>query len=102
MVSLFVAIDVVLVALLPGNRALAASYQASAALSRIPLYVAGAVATAFFPSLSRHATGGLIAARAVRMYAAVALPVAVDPGDRSGLRARADAPGPVRRRWRRC
>ena len=35
-VSLFVAIDVVLVALLPGDRALAASYQASAALSRIP------------------------------------------------------------------
>ena len=40
MVSLFVAIDVVLVALLPGDRALAASYQASAALSRVPLYVA--------------------------------------------------------------
>lgn len=76
-VSLFVAINVVLVALLPGNRALAASYQASAAISRIPLYLAGAVATAFFPTLSRHATGGLIAARAVRMYAAMALPVAV-------------------------
>ncbi len=77
LVSLFVAIDVVLVALLPGNRALAASYQASAAISRIPLYVAGAVATAFFPSLSRRVTGGLIAARAVRMYAAMALPIAV-------------------------
>ena len=76
-VSLFVAIDVVLVALLPGDRALAASYQASAALSRVPLFVAAAVATAFFPSLSRRANGGMIAARAVRMYAAVALPVAV-------------------------
>lgn len=76
-VSLFVAIDVVLVALLPGNRALAASYQASAALTRVPLYVAGAVATAFFPSLSRRATGGVIAAQAVRMYAAVALPLTV-------------------------
>jgi O-antigen/teichoic acid export membrane protein len=75
-VSLFVAIDVVLVALLPGNRALAASYQASATLTRIPLYVAGAIATAFFPSLSRRATGKMIAARAVRMYAAVALPLA--------------------------
>ena len=72
MVSLFVAIDVVLVALLPGDRALAASYQASAALSRVPLFVAGAVAAAFFPSLSRQATGGVIAARALRMYAAVA------------------------------
>ena len=40
-------------------------------------YVAAAVATAFFPSLSRRATGGMIAARAVRMYAAVAVPVAV-------------------------
>lgn len=77
LVSLFVAIDVVMVALLPGNRALAASYQASAAISRVPLYLAGAVATAFFPSLSRRAAGGVIAARAVRMYAAMALPVAV-------------------------
>ena len=75
MVSLFAVLDVVLVALLPGDRAVAASYQASAALSRIPLFVAGAVATAFFPLLSRHATGGTIAARAVRMYTAVALPL---------------------------
>lgn len=77
MVSLFVAVDVVLVALLPGSRVLAASYQASAAISRVPLYFAAAVATAFFPSLSRHAAGGMIAARAVRMYASMALPVAV-------------------------
>jgi glycosyltransferase involved in cell wall biosynthesis/O-antigen/teichoic acid export membrane protein len=77
LVSLFVAIDVVLVAVLPGDRALAASYQASAALSRVPLFVAGAVATAFFQSLSRRATGGAIAARAVQMYAAVALPLCV-------------------------
>ena len=76
-VSLFVAIDVVLVALLPGDRALTASYQASAALARVPYYVAGAVALSFFPSLSRRTTGGVIAARAVRMYAAIALPIAV-------------------------
>jgi O-antigen/teichoic acid export membrane protein len=76
MVSLFVALDVVLVAVLPGNRALAASYQASATLARIPLFVAGAVATAFFPSLSRGESGGALAARALRMYAAVTLPVA--------------------------
>jgi O-antigen/teichoic acid export membrane protein len=76
LVSLFVAIDAVMVELLPGDRALAASYQASAAISRIPLYLAGAVALAFFPSLSRRSSGGVIAARAVRMYAAMALPVA--------------------------
>jgi O-antigen/teichoic acid export membrane protein len=75
-VSLFVAADVVLVALLPGSRALVASYQASAALSRASLFVAGAVATAFFPLLSRHADGATIAARAVKMYTAVALPLA--------------------------
>jgi O-antigen/teichoic acid export membrane protein len=86
LVSLFIAIDVVLVALLPGNRAMAASYQVSAAISRVPLYLAGAVATAFFPSLSRRASGGMIAARAVRMYAAMALPAAV---------VLATVPGPV-------
>jgi O-antigen/teichoic acid export membrane protein len=74
LVSLLAVIDVVLVALLPGDRALAASYQASAALSRVPLFVAGAVATAFFPSLSRRVTEGMITARALRMYTAVALP----------------------------
>jgi O-antigen/teichoic acid export membrane protein len=75
-VSLFVAADVVLVAVLPGSRALVASYQASAALSRASLFVAGAVATAFFPLLSRQASGATIAARAVQMYTAVALPLA--------------------------
>ncbi len=75
-VSLFVAADVVLVAALPGSRALAASYQASAALSRASLFIAGAVATAFFPLLSRQANGATVVARAVRMYTAVALPLA--------------------------
>jgi O-antigen/teichoic acid export membrane protein len=76
LVSLFAAIDVVLVATLPGSRALAASYQVSAALSRAPLFVAGAVSTAFFPALSRRAPGGRLPAHAVRMYAVVALPLA--------------------------
>lgn len=76
LVSLFAAIDVVLVAALPESRALAASYQVSAALSRAPLFVAGAVSTAFFPVLARSAGGGALAARAVRMYAEVALPLA--------------------------
>src|SRR6266568_1513313 len=60
LVSLFAAIDVVFVA----------------ALSRAPLFVAGAVSTAFFPVLTRSAGGGALAARAVRMYAVVALPLA--------------------------
>lgn len=77
LVTAYVAIDVVVVAVLPGNPILAASYQASTTFSRIPVFIAGAVATAFFPSLSRRSTGGTIAARAVQMYAAAALPLAV-------------------------
>lgn len=75
MVSLFIAVDVVLVALLPGSRNLAASYQASATLTRIPLYLASSIAIAFFPSLSRKRSSGQIQARAVRMYAASGLPL---------------------------
>jgi O-antigen/teichoic acid export membrane protein len=84
MVTLVATVDVVLVALLPANAATAASYQASAALSRVPLFVASAVATAFFPSLSRQAArpapgpaSGPLTTRATRMYAQVALPLAV-------------------------
>ncbi len=76
LVSLFAAVDVVFVATLPESRALAASYQVSAALSRAPLFVAGAVSTAFFPVLARNGSTGPLAARAVRMYATVALPLA--------------------------
>jgi O-antigen/teichoic acid export membrane protein len=75
LVSLFVAVDVVLVALLPGDRGLAASYQASTTLTRIPLYIAGAIATAYFPSLSRQSSNGIITAQAVRLYAAAGLPI---------------------------
>jgi glycosyltransferase involved in cell wall biosynthesis/O-antigen/teichoic acid export membrane protein len=78
MVSLFAVADVVLVAVLPGvSHDRAASYQASVTLSRVPLFIAGAILTAFFPALSRSATRGPMAARAVRMYAAAALPVAI-------------------------
>lgn len=102
LVSLFVAIDVIMVAVLPESRALAASYQASATLTRVPLYLAGAIATAFFPALSRArtanfgapgpspgtaagrtartASSALIAAQAVRLYAAVGLPIAIAAG----------------------
>jgi len=74
-VSLFVAVDVVLVAMLPGNRALAASYQASTTLTRIPLYIAAAVATAYFPTLTRQASNGVIAAQAIRLYTTTGLPL---------------------------
>ena len=59
MVSLFVAIDVVLVALLPGDRALAASYQASAALSRVPLLRSGCGCAVVLPIAvaARHRRG---------------------------------------------
>ncbi len=78
MVSLFAVADVVLVAVLPGvSHDRAASYQASVTLSRVPLYLAGAILTAFFPALSRRAAGSPIAARAVQMYAAAALPVTI-------------------------
>jgi glycosyltransferase involved in cell wall biosynthesis/O-antigen/teichoic acid export membrane protein len=77
LVSLFVAVDVILVALLPGSRTLAANYQASATLSRIPVFVAGAIATAFFPALSRGGNTAQLTAMAMRMYASVALPLAV-------------------------
>jgi O-antigen/teichoic acid export membrane protein len=90
-VSLFVAVDVVMVAVLPESRALAASYQASATLSRVPLYLAGAIATAFFPALSRAVKrgaadvgvggvgdeAGRIAGQAIDMYAAIGLPIAI-------------------------
>src|SRR5204862_8082426 len=70
LVSLFAAIDVVFVAALPESRALAASYQVSAALSRAPLFVAGAVSTAFFPVLARSAGGGALAPPAAPLHAA--------------------------------
>jgi O-antigen/teichoic acid export membrane protein len=76
LVTVLGAMDVVLVAMLPAGRDAAASYQASAALSRAPLFVASAVGAAFFPMLSRRCRGGALAAQAVRMYALVALPLA--------------------------
>jgi O-antigen/teichoic acid export membrane protein len=77
LVTLLGAMDVVLVAMLPASRDAAASYQASAALSRASLFVASAVGAAFFPVLSRRSAIGTLAAGAVRMYALVALPFAV-------------------------
>jgi O-antigen/teichoic acid export membrane protein len=76
LVTMLGVLDVVLVAMLPASRDMVASYQASAALSRAPLFVASAVGAAFFPILSSRSAGGVLAARSVRMYALVALPSA--------------------------
>ena len=76
LVTLLGTMDVVLVAMLSADRDSVASYQASAALSRAPLFVASAVGAAFFPALSRRSSGGALTAGAVRMYALVALPFA--------------------------
>ncbi|MGC0333600.1 O-antigen/teichoic acid export membrane protein [Streptomyces sp. SAI-170] len=75
MVALVASADVVLVALLPVADADAASYQASAMLGRVPLFLASAISTAFFPALSRRGDTTSLTASAVRMYLVIALPV---------------------------
>ncbi|MFD3944365.1 hypothetical protein [Streptomyces sp. NPDC058579] len=76
-IALMAALDVVLVAMLPAERADAASYQASVMLGRVPLFLAGAVSIAFLPALSRRRAGTPLATRAMGMYLTVALPLAV-------------------------
>jgi len=75
LVSLFTAIDVVMVSILPVRPDAAASYQASATVSRVPVWLAMGIGTAFFPSLSRRIRAGQLAGRAVQLYAIVALPL---------------------------
>ncbi len=53
LVSVFAALDVVLVAVLPVTGSAAGSYQAAVVLARVPLFFGGAVAVAAFPLLSR-------------------------------------------------
>ncbi|MGW0121214.1 hypothetical protein [Streptomyces sp. NPDC003327] len=76
-VALLAAVDVVLVAVLPTDRAAAASYQAAVMLGRVPIFLAGAVSIAFLPALSRRAGGHPMTGGALRMYLTVALPVTV-------------------------
>ncbi|MEU4269069.1 hypothetical protein [Streptomyces sp. NPDC026092] len=76
-IALMAALDVVLVAMLPTDRADAASYQAAVMLGRVPLFLAGAVSIAFLPALSRRRAGTPLATRAMGMYLTVALPLAV-------------------------
>ncbi|GAA1505133.1 hypothetical protein GCM10009730_05390 [Streptomyces albidochromogenes] len=86
LVALMAAIDVVLVTVLPADRPAAASYQASVTLSRVPLFVAGAVSMAFFPALSRRSAGSALSASALRMYVIGSVPLAA---------MLATVPGPV-------
>ncbi|MFG2837752.1 lipopolysaccharide biosynthesis protein [Streptomyces zaomyceticus] len=76
-VALLASIDIVLVAMLPTDRAAAASYQAAVMLGRVPLFLAGAVSIAFLPALSRRRAGDPLTASALRMYLTVALPLTV-------------------------
>ncbi|QGV78002.1 lipopolysaccharide biosynthesis protein [Streptomyces ficellus] len=77
LVALLSTIDVVVITVLPTDRAAAASYQASVMVGRIPLFLAGAIAMAFLPALARRSAGTPLAASAVRMYLTVALPFTV-------------------------
>ncbi|MFD3532435.1 lipopolysaccharide biosynthesis protein [Streptomyces sp. NPDC058664] len=76
-VALLAAVDIVLVAVLPTDRAAAASYQAAVMLGRVPLFLAGAVSIAFLPALSRRHAGDPLTAGALRMYLTAALPLTV-------------------------
>ncbi|MFE6071563.1 lipopolysaccharide biosynthesis protein [Streptomyces sp. NPDC056525] len=76
-VALIASVDIVLVAMLPTDRAAAASYQAAVMLGRVPLFLAGAVSIAFLPALSRRRAGDPLTASALRMYLTVALPLTV-------------------------
>ena len=78
LVSVLVTADLVLVAVLVDDATEAATYQASMILSRIPLFLAGAVSASIFPLLSRTTTGGADLVRtAARSYLALVLPFAV-------------------------
>ncbi|MET8506949.1 lipopolysaccharide biosynthesis protein [Streptomyces sp. NPDC004787] len=74
-VATMAAVDVILVAVLPTDRASAASYQAAVMLGRVPLFLAGAVSVAFLPALSRRRAGTPLAGDALRMYLTVAVPL---------------------------
>lgn len=76
LVALLIALDQVLVTVLPADRSAVAGYQAAVVLARVPLFVSTAVAIAFFPALSRRQAGSPLTAGAARMYVIVALPLA--------------------------
>lgn len=77
LVSALATVDLVLVAALSFDSADAGSYQASMILSRVPLFLAGAVGVAVFPLLARDPDGAGLVRTAFRLYLALVLPYAV-------------------------
>ncbi|QKW09735.1 glycosyltransferase [Streptomyces sp. NA04227] len=75
LVAMTATIDLVLVALLPMAGSSIASYQVSVMVGRVPLFLASAIAVAFFPILSRRRRDTSLATAAVRMYLVAALPL---------------------------
>lgn len=73
LVALVATVDVVLATVLPMPPSDAASYQASVMVGRVPLFLAGAISTAFFPALSRRGASATLTASAVRMYLTLAV-----------------------------
>ncbi|SDI78984.1 Glycosyltransferase involved in cell wall bisynthesis [Frankineae bacterium MT45] len=77
LVSVLASVDVVLVAVLPVPAGAAASYQASMILSRIPLFLGGAIAIVAFPLIARRGlTDGDLLGVSVRLYLRIAVPFA--------------------------
>jgi O-antigen/teichoic acid export membrane protein len=76
MVAVLGATDLVLVTVLVADRSAAASYQASVVLARVPVFLASAISTAFFPALSRRRAEVPLTGSATGMYLALAVPVA--------------------------
>ncbi len=74
LVALLTTADVVLITILPTDPTAAASYQASAMVGRIPLFLGSAIAMAFLPALARRRSGTSLATSAVQMYLTMALP----------------------------
>jgi O-antigen/teichoic acid export membrane protein len=77
LVSVMAAVDIVLVAILPDDESSAASYQASAMIGRVPLFLASSISLSFFAVLSKHRAEPGLAASALRMYVTVAMPLTV-------------------------
>jgi glycosyltransferase involved in cell wall biosynthesis/O-antigen/teichoic acid export membrane protein len=78
LVSVLLTVDLFLVAVLAASAADAATYQASMILSRVPLFLAGAVSASVFALLTRTTDSGRDAVRtAVRLYLLLVLPFAV-------------------------
>ncbi|SOD71514.1 glycosyltransferase involved in cell wall bisynthesis [Jatrophihabitans sp. GAS493] len=77
LVSVLASVDVVLVAVLATSPSEAASYQASMILSRIPLFLGGAIAIVAFPLIAkRQLREGALLDVSVQLYLRIAVPFA--------------------------